>query len=141
MTRTAQLEGKARTIDSVIVEVRRQLRAAGIESADQEALWLIEHALGLSGLRQVVDRERVISKHDVATIKEIVARRTGREPLQYILGTQEFCSLEFEVNSTVLIPRLETELLVRETVLRLVGVPHPTLIDVGTGSGCLAVSL
>jgi release factor glutamine methyltransferase len=141
VTRTAQLEGKACTIDSMIVEVRHQLRAAGIESADQEALWLIEHALGLSGLRQVVDRERVISKHDVATVKEIVARRTGREPLQYILGTQEFSGLEFEVNSSVLIPRPETELLVRETVRRLIGAPHPTLIDVGTGSGCLAVSL
>lgn len=141
MTRTAQLEGKACTIDSLIVEVRRQLRAAGIESADQEALWLIEHALSLSGLRQVVDRDRLLSEHDVARVKEIVARRTAREPLQYILGTQEFCGLAFEVNSTVLIPRPETELLVRETVRRLPGVPHPTLIDVGTGSGCLAVSL
>jgi release factor glutamine methyltransferase len=141
VTRTAQREGKAYTIDSLIVEVRRQLRAAGIESADQEALWLIEHALSLSGLRQVVDRDRLLSEHDVARVKEIVARRIVREPLQYILGTQEFCGLEFEVNSTVLIPRPETELLVRETVGRLPGVPHPTLIDVGTGSGCLAVSL
>jgi release factor glutamine methyltransferase len=141
VTRTAQREGKAYTIDSLIVEVRRQLRAAGIESADQEALWLIEHALSLSGLRQVVDRDRLLSEHDVARVKEIVARRIVREPLQYILGTQEFCGLEFEVNSTVLIPRPETELLVRETVRRLHGVPHPTLIDVGTGSGCLAVSL
>lgn len=141
MTRTAQREGKACTIDSLIAEVRRQLRAAGIEAADQEALWLIEHALSLSGLRQVVDRDRLLSEHDVARVKEIVARRIVREPLQYILGTQEFCGLEFEVNSSVLIPRPETELLVRETVRRLPGVPHPTLIDVGTGSGCLAVSL
>ena len=141
MTRTAQLEGKACTIDSLIVEVRRQLRTAGIESADQEALWLIEHAFSLSGLRQVVDRDRLLSKDDVARLNEIVARRTSREPLQYILGTQEFCGFEFEVNSTVLIPRPETALLVRETVRRLSGMPHPMLIDVGTGSGCLAVSL
>lgn len=141
MAGTARLEVKACTVDSLIAEVRRQLRAAGIESADQEALWLIEHALGLSGLQQVVDRDRLLSAHDVATVSGIVARRTVREPLQYILGTQEFCGLEFEVNSTVLIPRPETELLVRETVHRLTGVPHPTLIDVGTGSGCLAVTL
>ena len=141
MTGAAQLEGKACTIDSLIGDVRRQLRAAGIESADQEALWLIEHALGLSGLRQVVDRDQLLSKDSVATVREIVARRTRREPLQYILGTQEFYGLEFEVNSTVLIPRPETELLVRETVRRLTGVPRPTLIDVGTGSGCLAVTL
>jgi release factor glutamine methyltransferase len=141
MASTARIEGKAWTIDSLIMESRRQLRAAGIESADQEAVWLIEHALGLSGLRQIVDRDRRFSEQGVAVVREIVVRRTTREPLQYILGTQEFCGLEFEVNSTVLIPRPETELLVRETVRRLTGVPHPTLIDVGTGSGCLAVTL
>jgi len=134
-------EGKAYTIDSLIAEVRRQLSIAGIESADQESFWLIEHTLGLSSIRQVVDRDRLISEHDVATLIGMVARRTAREPLQYILGTQEFCGLEFEVNRTVLIPRPETELLVRETVRRLTGVPRPTLIDVGTGSGCLAVTL
>ena len=74
-------------------------------------------------------------------VKRIVARRADREPLQYILRTQEFCGLEFEVNPTVLIPRPETELLVRETVRHLARVPHPTLVDVGTGSGCLAVTL
>jgi release factor glutamine methyltransferase len=57
------------------------------------------------------------------------------------LGTQEFCGLEFEVNPSVLIPRPETELLVRETIRRLPRVRHPTLVDVGTGSGCLAVTL
>ena len=134
-------EGKAYTIDSLIAEVRRQLSIAGIESADQESFWLIEHALGLSSIRQVVDRDRLVSEHDVATLIGMIARRTAREPLQYILGTQEFCGLEFEVNRTVLIPRPETELLVRETVRRVTGVPRPTLIDVGTGSGCLAVTL
>jgi release factor glutamine methyltransferase len=138
---TAQREGKGRTIDSLLKEVRGQLQAAGIESADQEARWLVEHAVGLSALQQVVERGRLLSEHDVVMVKSIVARRIQREPLQYILGTQEFCGLEFEVNSTVLIPRPETELLVCETVRRLSGVPHPTVIDVGTGSGCLAVTL
>ena len=66
---------------------------------------------------------------------------TAREPLQYILGTQEFCGLEFEVNPAVLIPRPETELLVQEVIRRLPRGGHPTIIDVGTGSGCLAVTL
>lgn len=141
ITGSARREANTCPLDSLIVEVRRQLRAAGIEAADQEAAWLLEHALGLSGLQQVVDGTRLLSEHDIAAVLGIVARRTIREPLQYILGTQEFCGLEFEVNSTVLIPRPETELLVRETVYRLTGVAHPTLIDVGTGSGCLAVTL
>ena len=141
ITGTAWRRGKACTVDSLVAEVRGQLRTAGIESADQEALWLIEHATGLSGLQQVVDPDRLVSEHDVAIVKGIVARRTAREPLQYILGTQEFYGREFEVNSTVLIPRPETELLVRETVRRLTGLSHPTIVDVGTGSGCLAVTL
>lgn len=134
-------EGKTCTIGSLVELVRGQLHAAGIDSADQEALWLIEHATGLPGLQQVVDRDRLVSEPEFAMVKRIVARRADREPLQYILRTQEFCGLEFEVNPTVLIPRPETELLVRETVRHLARVPHPTLVDVGTGSGCLAVTL
>jgi release factor glutamine methyltransferase len=130
-----------RTIESLLQEVRDQLHSAGIDSADQESLWLVGHAVGLSALQQVVSRDQLLLEHEVVTVKNIVARRIRREPLQYILGTQEFCGLEFEVNSAVLIPRPETELLVRETVRRLSGVSHPTVVDVGTGSGCLAVTL
>jgi release factor glutamine methyltransferase len=61
--------------------------------------------------------------------------------LQYILGTQEFCGLEFDVNPAVLIPRPETELLVQEVIRRLPRGGCPTLVDVGTGSGCVAVTL
>ena len=72
---------------------------------------------------------------------QVVDRRTAREPLQYILGTQEFCGLDFEVDATVLIPRPETELLVREVIRRLPESETPAIVDVCTGSGCLAVTL
>jgi release factor glutamine methyltransferase len=137
----AELAGGVGTVGSLIAEVRRQLLAAGVESAAQEAVWLIEYALGLSRLRQVVDRNREISQTELANVLACLAKRARREPLQYILGTQEFCGLEFEVNPSVLIPRPETELLVQETIRRLSRMQHPTLVDVGTGSGCLAVTL
>jgi len=129
------------TVGSLSAEIRRQLFDAGVESADQESVWLIEQALGLSGMRQVADHTRELSQSEVGKVLASIARRTAREPLQYILGTQEFCGLEFEVGSAVLIPRPETELLVRETIRRLPRVQSPTLVDVGTGSGCLAVTL
>jgi len=129
------------TVGSMIAEIRQQLFAAEVESAAQEAVWLIEYALGLSGLRQVVGRSRELSQTEAAKVLALLAKRTAREPLQYILGTQEFCGLEFEVNPAVLIPRPETELLVRETIRRLPRMQPPTLVDVGTGSGCLAVTL
>ena len=65
----------------------------------------------------------------------------AREPLQYILGTQEFCGLEFHVNPAVLIPRPETELLIQEVVRRCAVSKSVTLVDVATGSGCVAITL
>lgn len=129
------------TVGTLIAEIRQQLLDAGIESAAQEAVWLIEHALDLSGLRQIVDQNRELSNREVAEVLALLARRRKREPLQYILGTQEFCGLEFGVDTAVLIPRPETELLVRETIRRLPRGQYPILVDVGTGSGCLAVTL
>ena len=137
----AQPEEKNWTINALIAKVRRRLQAAGIGSADQEALWLFEHALGLSALQQVIEGDRLLSQEDITSVMTIVDRRTAREPLQYILGTQEFCGLDFEVDATVLIPRPETELLVSEVIRRLPQSKTPTIVDVGTGSGCLAVTL
>jgi release factor glutamine methyltransferase len=129
------------TLGSVIVGTRRRLEAAGIDSAEQEAVWLIEHALGVRGLHQIVERERSLTDRETSRLNDYVTRRVAREPLQYILGTQEFCGLEFEVNPTVLIPRPETELLAHEIIRRLPQGTPPALMDVGTGSGCLAVTL
>jgi len=137
----ADTPADASTLGSVIENATRRLFAAGIETADREARWLIEHALGLTGSSQLVDRARLLDAQETAKVDASVTRRAAREPLQYILGTQEFCGLEFEVNSAVLIPRPETELLVQEVIRRLPRGGRPTVVDVGTGSGCLAVTL
>ena len=131
----------ASTLGSVIDNTRRRLLAAGIEAADREARWLIEHALGPTGSSQLIDRARLLNTQERAKVDASVTRRAAREPLQYILGTQEFCGLEFEVNPDVLIPRPETELLVQEVIRRLPQGGSPTVVDIGTGSGCLAVTL
>lgn len=138
---TTSIAESSRRLGALTIEIRRRLSLAGVESAEQETLWLVEHALGLSGLRQLVDQDRVLTDSEVAAVEQLVLRRAAREPLQYILGTQEFCGLQFEVNPSVLIPRPETELLVQETIRWLPPTKHPTIVDVGTGSGCLAVTL
>jgi release factor glutamine methyltransferase len=129
------------TLGPFMVEIRRRLQTAGIEAADCEARWLIEHALGMSRSSQIVDGLRPVTKDEMARVNEYVSRRTAREPLQYILGTQEFCGLDFEVNPAVLIPRPETELLVHEVIRRLPQRVRPLVVDVGTGSGCVAVTI
>ena len=137
----AMTESTCGTVASLIRNIRAVLAAAGIESNEQEAVWLIEFVLGFSAVTQVIELDRPLSSSEVARVQTLVARRTAREPLQYILGTQEFCGIEFAVTPAVLIPRPETELLVEEVLRRISLAQHATLVDVGTGSGCLAVAI
>lgn len=132
---------QCRTVGSLLGDIRVRLAGAGIESSKQEAVWLIESVLSLPGVRQVVDRDRLLSADEVAEVQTLVARRAAREPLQYILGTQEFCGIEFAVTPAVLIPRPETELLVEQIVQRIPTEQQATVVDVCTGSGCIAVSV
>ncbi|NOT96487.1 MAG: peptide chain release factor N(5)-glutamine methyltransferase [Nitrospira sp.] len=129
------------TLGEVIVEARQLLEQAGIETAEQEALWLMAHVLHLSTHHVVIDRDRRLSSSELLAARGLITRRVGREPLQYILGTQEFCGLEFTVNPAVLIPRPETELLVEYVAQRIAADRQATIADVCTGSGCIAVAI
>ena len=140
VTPLPQSVGQA-TLGEVIVEARRLLEQADIETAEQEALWIVEHVLHLSPHHVVTDRDRLLSSSELLTARGLIKRRVGREPLQYILGTQEFCGLEFTVNPAVLIPRPETQLLVEYVTQRIRADQPATIVDVCTGSGCIAVSI
>lgn len=129
------------TLGEVLVETRRLLEQAGIESAGQEACWIVEHVLRLPAHRVVADRDRLLSHAELVAARGLVERRVSREPLQYILGTQEFCGLEFDVNPAVLIPRPETELLVEYVAQRIPVERQAAIVDVCTGSGCIAVTI
>lgn len=132
---------ESRTIEALLGVTKRTLAQAGVEQADQESRWIVSHALGLESHQLVSRAEQSVSDETWARVASLASRRSAREPLQYILGTQEFCGLEFHVTPAVLIPRPETELLVQEA-LRVVDFAKETvLVDVGTGSGCVAVTL
>lgn len=135
-----QSAGQA-TLGELIAESRRLLEQAGIESAGQEALWIVEYVFRLSAHHVVTDRDRLLSPVELLDARGLIERRVGREPLQYILGTQEFCGLEFDVNQVVLIPRPETELLVEYVTQRISAERQATIVDVCTGSGCIAVAI
>ena len=135
-----QSAGQA-TLGEVIAEAQQMLEQAGIESSRQEAFWIVEHVLRLQAHHVVADRDRLLSHAELLVARGLVERRVGREPLQYILGTQEFCGLEFDVNPAVLIPRPETELLVEYVAQRIPAERQATIVDACTGSGCIAVAL
>lgn len=140
-----QIAGGAVTIGDLTREGTELLLRAGIEQAGRETGWLLEHALRRPALDLMLNDAQVVEGEGLRRAQALLARRANREPLQYLLGTQEFCGLEFEVEPGVLIPRPETELLV-DAAVRCAGMRpgagrRPITVDLGTGSGCIAVSL
>ncbi|MFO0706263.1 MAG: peptide chain release factor N(5)-glutamine methyltransferase [Nitrospira sp.] len=129
------------TIGWLILEGRLRLEQAGIPNAAQEVAWLLERTVACQSHELLTRQDRVVSPEVQDAARAVIERRAGREPLQYILGTQEFCGLEFAVTPAVLIPRPETELLVQEVVRQGGLGTSGILVDVGTGSGCLAITL
>lgn len=111
----------------------------GIDSPRLDAELLLADTLNLDRVGLYVNFERPLSNEELAAFRERVKRRASREPLAYILGMTEFWSLPLKVTPDVLIPRPDTELLVEEALSRLSGPAR--VLDVGTGSGALAVAL
>jgi len=123
------------------------LSSNGIEDARLDAEMLLRFALGLSRAELYARCREQIAPPTFETYQKLVERRSRREPAPYIVGTKGFMSLEFEVNRDVLIPRPETELLaefsiefLKQTAPRYA--PSSQIaMDIGTGSGCLAVTI
>lgn len=115
------------------------LSARGVENSRLEAEWLLCAATGLDRVGLYLNYDKPLSDTELAAYRSMVARRAKREPLQHILGSQEFCGLDFEVSADVLIPRHDTEILVSQAVSLMPDAR--TVLDIGTGSGCIAVSL
>ncbi len=119
----------------------QRLTLAGITNSINEVAWIFEHTVGLTRLRLHLFPDQTIASEDYVRTWECIERRALGEPLQYILGSQEFWGMNLTVSSSVLIPRTETELLVEATMASVQSIQAPVLVDVGTGSGCLALAL
>ncbi len=113
----------------------------GLPAPQTEAEWLLAGLLNLKRSDLYRDYDRRLTAVQQQTAWEYVHRRLQHEPLQYILRASEFYGLEFEVNPAVLIPRPETELLVEKVIALARQQPGAHLIDLGTGAGCIAVTL
>ena len=119
----------------------RVLRDAGIADARLDAEWLLAEVLGVSRGRLVLHRRDVLEPSTAARYVQWLRRRVARVPLQHIVGTQAFRDLSLTVSSHALVPRPETELLAGWAIERLAGILSPLLIDLGTGSGCIACAI
>jgi release factor glutamine methyltransferase len=127
----------------------RHLAERGIENARLDAEWMLAALLGISRLDLYLQFDRPIAEEQLRQYREYVRRRLKREPLQYILGRAMFRTLEVQVDRRVLIPRPETEVLVEQVLLWLgklresggASQSAPTILEIGTGSGAIALSL
>ena len=130
------------TLGEALADARARLRAAGVDEAPLEAEVLVMAAAGISRAALYASLREAPPPGFQGRLDSTLARRVDREPLAYILGRREFYSLDFEVNAAVLIPRQETEALV-DVVVGLAGEHfdgEAVIVDVGTGSGAIAVS-
>jgi release factor glutamine methyltransferase len=129
------------SIAEVILEASQILRKAGVPEPRREAGSLLAFVSGRDRTFLIAHAEHVLSESELNDFRLVVERRATGEPQQYITGVQDFFNREYKVTPDVLIPRPETELLVEAALQVIDPELEAKICDVGTGSGCIAVTL
>jgi release factor glutamine methyltransferase len=128
------------TILKVLLWTTEYFKSKGIGQPRADAEVLLAHALGIERLQLYLNFDKPLASEELVRLRGLIRRRAAYEPTQYITGKQEFWSLDFEVTPAVLIPRPETEILV-EKALEIAETGPSKVLDLGAGSGAIAVSL
>jgi release factor glutamine methyltransferase len=110
-------------------------------SAALDAEILLASVLGLSRAALAADPGRALQPAELLALESLARRRLAGEPVAYLTGRREFWSIELEVTPDVLVPRPETELLVERTLAAIAGARDPAVLDLGTGSGAIAIAV
>lgn len=127
-------------VRDIIKKAQNTLEAASIADSQVDSWLLAEFVFGITRVKYYANMQMTVDGRSAEKYNELVNQRAGHIPLQHIIGTQEFMGLTFKVNENVLIPRQDTELLV-ENVVDYFGNDERTVLDMCTGSGCIAVSI
>ncbi len=124
------------TVREAIADAERRLAAAGVDTPRVDAELLVAHVLGVSRTQLYADLDR-----EVDGLEPLLARRESREPLAYVLGDWGFRRLTLKTDARALVPRPETEVVVERALALLDGMKAPRVLDVGVGSGAIALAL
>ena len=127
------------TIREVLKRATARLQQAGVPNSDYDAAVMLAHVMDEDALMLRMNSWKEMPEDKLEAYEAIIARREKREPMQYILGSVGFMGLDFHVEPGVLCPRPDTEILCEEALRRLK--PGARVLDIGTGSGAIAVSL
>jgi release factor glutamine methyltransferase len=129
------------TTEAALRRVAACLAEAGVETPRIDAEILLAHVLGITRSAVRADRQRELGEAEGAALERLLARRETREPLAYVLGEWGFRRLTLSVDHRVLVPRPETEIVVERALARIASLDAPRVLDVGTGSGAIALAL
>jgi release factor glutamine methyltransferase len=128
-------------VADALADAERALRDAGVPDPERDAQRLLRHALGWDAAALVSRSRELVAATALARFESLVAERSRRVPLQHLVGAVEFWRRDFLVSPAALIPRPETELLVERALRALPAGRAPVVVDVGTGTGCIALSI
>lgn len=129
------------TVIEVIKKSAEFLAKKGVESPRLDSELIVANVLGIQRLQLYLNFDKIIPSEKAEVIKEMLIKRGKRIPLQHILGSVGFYSVNIKIDRRALIPRPETELLVENAVLLLKGIESPSVLDFGTGSGCIGIAI
>ena len=129
------------TVGDVLRSSTEYLEGKGIESPRLESELLLSHALGLSRLELYTQHDRPLNEPELASVRALLRRRGAREPLAYVLGEWGFRRLVLKTDARALVPRPETEIVVDRALAAIAGLDEPRVVDVGTGTGAIALAI
>lgn len=128
-------------IDTILKWTRQYFGEKGVENPRLDAEVLLSHVLGKDRIYLYVNFDQPLEEKELTAFRAAVKKRAARLPVAYIIGTKEFMGLEFQVTPAVLIPRPDTEILVESALDLLKDVSSPEILDIGTGSGAICISM
>ncbi len=129
------------TLKDLYFETRKTLQDGGVDNVDNIARDFIKHNIDVADIDIIISSEREILSSTVKDVQEGLKRRLDGEPVSRIFGENEFWGIPFKVTPDVLDPRVDTEIIVDAAIKKFIGDPPEAVLDLGTGSGCLIISL